>query len=430
MKDSLFRGALAICAILTLLTAGWAYIEVKKAIFIVAVIEFGLLLLAYTTTASRFSAWLSGLNGVALFALALPVVDYCLEPAVKQNDGLKPAYSLAIAKKTGGSFKLWWNEFSRIWTKDFREKLVEPDPEGLLPYIPRIKACMEFFEGKVCTNSLRLIGPELKYSEDEAFRILTIGESTTQGVPLDSEYLPWPRVLEHLINERLTCSQPIEVLNAGVAGYTIRDSVKRLEARLLPLKPQIILSYHGANSFPLLFKSVPSNRIVLPPRIADRPSYLIRRLEFRWRTREFYRKIVNWNVSDKDLMESSLADEYRKLIKIVRDNEIQLIFLTYNLSIDENSPEEAISFYKQGFPGADWAITINRIQTTILQNLGKEFNVPVIDTSKHLNGTYDRDNFIDLVHFTKKGDIAMAKNVLDGLIPHITSNPSLLCHEK
>ncbi len=425
----LFSLGLALGVLTALFVAGWAYVYVKKALFIGAVMAFGLQLIVFTSLSKKPTIWLSLLNVPAFLALCLPVADYFLKPPDLKVDG-KPAYSLVLARQQDGSFAVWWNQFSTLWTKDFREKLIEPDPNGLLRYVPRANVCMPFFEGKVCTNSVRLIGPELAYEKGEAFRILAIGESTTQGVPLDMEYLPWPRVLEQLITKQLACSRPVEVLNGGVAGYTVRDNNKRLASHLTMFAPDVILSYHGANSFPLVFNSIPPATIKLPPHISYRPSYLIHKLEMRWRTREFYRTTVHWNASDKDIFDTDLASEYRALAEAVGKNKKKLFFLTFNLAIDEGSPEDAVLFYKQGFPLADGTITLNSIQTKILRTLGKELGVPVIDTSKNLNGTYDHDNFIDLVHFTKKGDKVMARNVFDSLVPYLTSEPTLRCRRK
>lgn len=427
---------LALGALVALIVAGWSYVHVAKALFIIAVIAFGFLLIAFTTLSKKQTIWFSLLNVPAFLALCLPVADLLVKPAEQKIDG-KPAYSLALAKQQGGgSFGVWWSQFSKLWTKDFREKLVEPDPDGILRYVPRVNACMPFLEGKVCTNSVRLIGPELVYEKGKAFRILAIGESTTQGVPLDAEYLPWPRVLEQLIGSHLACSKPVEILNGGVAGYTIRDNNLRMASHLATFDPDVILSLHGANSYPLLFNSqsgsspITGNSIKLPPRISERPSYLIRQLEFRWLTREFYRTTVNWSASDKDILKTDLALEYGKLAKTVSENNKKMFFLTYNLAINESSPEEAVLFYKQGFPLADAAITMNNIQTKIMRTVGEQYGVSVIDTSKGLNGTYDLDNFIDLVHFTKKGDRIMAKNVFDGLVPYLMTEPELLCRRK
>lgn len=406
--------------------ATWSYIFVLKWIFILSVISFGLQLIIFTSTSKKPTIFLSLLNIPAFLALSLPVVDYFLKPPEYHNEE-KPAYSMALARQGGGSFISFWNQFSNLWIRDFKDKLVEPDPEGKLPYIPRKNSCMPFYEGVVCTNSERLIGPEIKYERGQAFRILTIGESTTQGVPLDKEYLPWPRLLEKIIENKFTCSKPIEVLNGGLAGYTIKDSNIRLPSLISNFDPDIVLSYHGANSFPLIFNSIPPAAIKLPPYIAYRPSYLIHKLEMRWRTREFYKNNTNWNASDQNIQSSNLAAEYRKLENIIKSNHKKLFFITFNLSIDEGSPQDAIQFYKQGFPLADATITLNNIQTKILREISEGLGIKLIDSSKNLHGTYDQDNFIDLVHFTKKGDRIMANNVFEGIAPYLIEDKSLRC---
>lgn len=88
-------------------------------------------------------------------------------------------------------------------------------------------------------------GPELDSSHARP-RILALGDSTTFGIGI----YDYPRRLEAALEEQ---GIPVEVLNAGVEGYSPRHLLYEIE-RYKSLKPEIVTLYIGWNA---LFSSVP-----------------------------------------------------------------------------------------------------------------------------------------------------------------------------
>src|SRR5439155_7303104 len=84
-------------------------------------------------------------------------------------------------------------------------------------------------------------GPELDAAHS-APRIVTIGDSCTFGMEEASSY---PRVLEDTLRRR---GVAVEVVNAGVEGYTPRDVLIELD-RLTVLRPDVTMIYLGWNGF-------------------------------------------------------------------------------------------------------------------------------------------------------------------------------------
>lgn len=78
--------------------------------------------------------------------------------------------------------------------------------------------------------------------QDDAQRILCLGESTTFGLFVEGEQA-YPGIL----GERLRSRGPYEVLNAGGVGYTIWQSRVLLEELGPELRPSLVLVYHEAN---------------------------------------------------------------------------------------------------------------------------------------------------------------------------------------
>ena len=56
--------------------------------------------------------------------------------------------------------------------------------------------------------------------------------------------------------------------------------------------------------------------------------------------------------------------------------------------------------------------------------------MPFIDTVPHLDGFWDDDLYLDLVHFTQAGNKRMAKIVFDGLADTLRKDPRLRCYDR
>jgi lysophospholipase L1-like esterase len=94
-------------------------------------------------------------------------------------------------------------------------------------------------------NSFGLRDREFSWKKDErVFRILCLGESTTAwGSSTDTTY---PAFLQQKLREYLPAKQ-IEVINAGIDGYKVWNSLNHYMLRLYELTPDLIIIYHGFN---------------------------------------------------------------------------------------------------------------------------------------------------------------------------------------
>ncbi len=75
---------------------------------------------------------------------------------------------------------------------------------------------------------------------DVDLRILAVGDSFTFGPYVPNEDT-WPGWLEHVLNARLHPRERVQVLNGGVAGYTVRDEYYYLAERGLGLEPDVVV---------------------------------------------------------------------------------------------------------------------------------------------------------------------------------------------
>jgi lysophospholipase L1-like esterase len=86
------------------------------------------------------------------------------------------------------------------------------------------------------TNSVGLRNSEELV--EGAFRVLAIGDSFTYGYYVHNQET-WPARLEEVLNQRLTTR--VQVLNAGVPGYTIEDELAYLRDKGLALEPDLVI---------------------------------------------------------------------------------------------------------------------------------------------------------------------------------------------
>lgn len=101
----------------------------------------------------------------------------------------------------------------------------------------------------VDVNSLGFRGPEFSARKpDGVFRVFVLGGSTTFGYP---ESIPttqdtYPFKLQEALQRRFGRSR-VEVINAGVTGYSLRTNVVNYATRLTWYQPDLIIVYHAVN---------------------------------------------------------------------------------------------------------------------------------------------------------------------------------------
>lgn len=79
--------------------------------------------------------------------------------------------------------------------------------------------------------------------DSDAFRILALGDSCTFGVGVDDDET-WPAQLQRSLTEK---NFSVEVINAGVPGYTAYQGKRFLETRGPSLRPDLVVASFGFN---------------------------------------------------------------------------------------------------------------------------------------------------------------------------------------
>lgn len=343
------------------------------------------------------------------------------------DEDLDQAWSFAAARGDPARFARWWDRYVRAW-EETRAGCMMDDPRGVNPFVPRPGARCRFMDAEVRINSRGFRGPEIAADKDGRFRIVALGESTTFGSTIHPGDRPWPELLQEAIASRLDCDAPVEVVNAGIPGWTIRNNNARLQSDILPLEPDMILSYHGYNGFAYLMSELPAMTAEAAPRAPERPSQLLRRVETALLLRRFRRRYEaaraahTPDISPAELLRTPSADAYRTLARFARAHGIALVVATFNLAANEGTPEEVIRFFELAFPDVRARIASNRLHTRLVRELAPTERFRVIDTSYQLDGRYD-EMFHDIMHFTQAGRERFVENLMVGLEPILEDEP-------
>jgi lysophospholipase L1-like esterase len=226
-------------------------------------------------------------------------------------------------------------------------------------------------------------------------------------------------MLEQIIRQRMKTRRPVQVINAGVPTYSLQASLERLPREILPLQPDMIISYHGANGFHMIDSSVLPPLGPAPPVYQERPVKLaaeaehrLRMLLFRYHAR---RRDVSAVPPGARPMATLYAAAYRELIQCARTNGIRLALANFSMAVNQASDPKVIDFYRGGGTRAAYGfMRANAVHSLIVSQLAAEHpEVCFIDTHPHLDGEHEK--FIDLIHFTGEGDRQLATNIFNGI---------------
>ena len=381
------------------------------------IINLALLLLCRRMFCLPFLA-LQAANTLILLLIVVPVVDASLRRPPRRPRLAKPSEELYLYGKGGkdaAGLARWCASYDAQWSNLLTQIFV---PAG--PLLPRPKASSQgrFFDSPITINRLGFRGQEVSRDKGNAYRIVALGESTTFGVTLNQNDRPWPELLEQMIRERLHPQRPVEVINAGIPGWTLEANVGRLASEILPLHPNLIISYHGYNGCSLIQGVVPlSNRLVTPT-YRPRPLKLLADCEYRLTLMNAVRReqalLAVGASSLAHPLQTRYAEAYRQLIQSAQTNHIQLVLANYSMAVNESTPRGVINFYRSRFPAIVSWIKANEVHSMIVQQLAQQHpEVRFVDTHPNLDG--DHDKFIDLMHFTQGGRQQLAETMFAGI---------------
>lgn len=401
-------------AVLISLVVG--YRDDRDALFFLGILGAILLLIIVRPLFNLSSLGIQVRNTLLLIFVGLPVAD-CFVRINMEPATWSQWYSYHGANGNPASFALWWQEY-QTQAKTLLNDLFDKDPNSWVEKRIRPNSHTTFFRSDISINSKGFRGAEISSDKGDTYRIVAMGESTTFGMTLAPEDKPWPDLLEQMIRDRLKPRRPVEVINAGVPGYSLAQNLDRMQGHILPLKPDMIISYHGYNGFTDIDSTLPPPQGPTGPVFEARPLNLLAICEYRIKMILFRRQYVVLSPRHRFRPESPLqtgyAGAYRQLIAVAKANQIRLALANYSMAVNSNSAPGVTAFYASVFDKLDRDIKVNEIHSTIVRELAAQNpEVCLIDTHPHLDG--ENEKFIDLMHFTQAGRQQLAENIFAGI---------------
>lgn len=365
-------------------------------------------------------------NTLLLLMIGLPLADAFTRPNYEIGYDAQEGrrfYSYEFARKNPAAFGRWWNHFVNEW-RALQQDICEPDQLGVAPFLFRPGTEGMMFQSRVHINNLGFRGPDICREKGDAYRIVTLGESTTFGHTLNADDVPWPRLLERMIREELQPDRPVQVINAGVPSYTVRLNAQRLAEQILPLRPDMIISYHGYNGFMWLNPALPPSHGKGPPPYVERPLKLLADCEYRLKLMAYRAdrsRVASTNRVPTAPMATEYARAYGDLLLAARTNRIHLVLANYSMAVNAQSDPDVVGFYRAGFPQVLSQIKANEVHSQIVAELVREHpEISFVDTHPGLDGEHEK--FIDLVHFTQEGREQMAATIFDAIKPVVEAD--------
>jgi peptidoglycan/LPS O-acetylase OafA/YrhL/lysophospholipase L1-like esterase len=430
-RPSLVAVALAVATLVAGVLARNAFMADKPYAFYPLLAATALLVLALVEQARPFSTGVIAIAARAflLFALTLPFAD----ALYRRSTGLplvatvaEPTYSYRAAHANPTAFATWWFYYLNEWIREdgIRAAIDAPDPQKKLPFLLVPGSSGRMFDTAIHINNLGFRGPDLPRDKGDAFRIVVLGESQTFGPTLRDGEKPWPELLQDFFDRHASCGRRIEVINGGTEAYTLENNLERMRRDILPLKPDLIVSTHGMNGFlPFGLRRVPEpNEPGVRPRasaLIGRAVLTIERAAHDWRDRNSAQASAAAlpPMSDAELMRSRYADEYRKLIALARENGADIALADATMAVNEQSPREVKNFYGAVFKPIDDIIAANEAHNRMVKLIAREEGAPLIDMAAGVDGVWDDDLYLDIVHFTERGNERVAELMFRALLP-------------
>ncbi len=419
-----WKGAVFACAGLgTLIWLVTEYLENQRLAFFVGLIVAVVWLVLWKASYDLRPFFIQLVNTVILIVIGVPVADL-----VVRRHGLletEPTKLIqfrcyAAASRDPDGFERWWNYLGTQWPPLEKAIIERADTNDSAPTGLRPNSRGTYVESEIVINSNGFRGKEIPEPKGNAYRIVALGESTTFGFTMGADERPWPELLEQMIQDRLRPVRPIQVINAGVPGIDLPRNLRRLQREILPLKPDLVLCYHGYNCFAMLDKSLPRVVGKPPPEFCDRPVRLLADCEYRLKLSCYAYQLSKGRGAylppPVNLLGTDFAHALVNLIELTRTNGIRLAVGNFSMAANEYSPPEVVEFFRQIYPFTYRNIRANAALSKLVSQLKPLYpDVCIVDTHPRLDG--EPEKFFDLIHFTSAGERQLAENFFVGIRP-------------
>jgi lysophospholipase L1-like esterase len=252
-------------------------------------------------------------------------------------------------------------------------------------------------------NAQRFQGPIAEVPKPaDVFRIICYGDSNTDGLDGDGG---WPLQLGNLLAAPdWMLGKTVEVLNAGVRGYSSHQGLKRFAEEVALYEPDLIFVSFGWNDAPEALGKKDKD-FEIPT--TDFNLYLQRTL-LRFRTYRILRSLKR-DLNTENLQEVGPrvpVGDYTANLAAFHDlatqHQVQVILLTRPHQKPASELAQTLG----------WRSTVPDYNRALL-SFAEQQGVPTVDVQAHFQARTDL--FVDECHFSDDGHVVMAQRLRDEL---------------
>lgn len=282
--------------------------------------------------------------------------------------------------------------------------------------------------GRIATNSLGFRSPEIPTQKPPGtLRLAFLGASTTWCAEVSSNEHTWP----HLVVERLRQrwpQRPIDFVNAGVVGYSVRSIQTRFDARVAPLDPDVVVIYEATNDLTGELREIAARQGIMESARFEPPSWPAR-YSLLWELAEKnLRVLLAQRASatatgrieiDASQLGESFRRDLRSLVASAKARGAKVVLVTFSTHLRAGQgPEQqraamTSASYYMPFATHDVLLRAYARYNEIIREVAAEAGVALVDQPETIPG--DPGHFVDSVHFTDQGSAAMANRVATAL---------------
>jgi lysophospholipase L1-like esterase len=306
--------------------------------------------------------------------------------------------------------------FPRNRDIDFPE-VYKRDARLLWRFRPGITTTSSLFsELDYTINSCGMRGPEIAEPKS-GYRIIAVGNSCTFGWGVAYRDT-WVHQLQIILNEQLP-GRSIELINAGVPGYSSHQGKRYLADELLSLQPDIVLIMFGFNDHYPTGRGVADSAQQLSNVVLVEAQNLLARLRLYRLVRKLF---LSFSQSEsaprlddmqgvKRVSRSAYFENLREIVRTARDHDVQPVLLVPPVASLENYFDGAVSTFHR----------LHELYQMEMIKASQYEEAVLVDLQEAFNGFGDLfdDAVADPIHFNREGHRVTAQTVADAVAPLI-----------
>lgn len=362
-------------------------------------------------------------------AASIPSGDH---PKGRKKHGLLQACVVALFLLVAGETALQARSYlstgrSAINLTAGRSTVVLNEAYGVRTYRPNIRDDNPRDDREFTTNSLGFRSPEINRTPGpDELRIVVIGASTVAGAYAKTNSATFPSLLEQQLRQNLP-GRPVNVINAGVEGYTVRDIDILVQRGIKPLRPSMVLVYAGFNDMALICKA--SARVaqeMKPLPSPNLPAWVMTREMISKNTLSLRQVPVRAGVVDPEkFFPKTYGDTLARIVTSLNEAGIEPVLLTVARAFKPSDGEAGQKlattalFYNHclDYKGLNKA---GNMFNQAIEDVARQHKVSLLDLANKMPG--GPKYFVDAAHFTRDGE-QMASDII---YQELTNNPALV----